>query len=384
MAVALQLADDVASIALGGVELVYLLVSAITVTFSAVGALVAARHPRNAIGWIFIGAAMSTGIGGLASSFVEHRLQEGTAEDTLVGFAAAYAGASWIPFILVPVTFLLLLFPDGRLPSHRWRFVAWCAGAGIVAVFFTEVASEPIDDFPNVQNPFAIDSQLIEPLTNLSLLLMLVGIFGSVISVVVRFRRAGHVRRQQIKWLATVGAVVAVTFPVTVVLYDVVGAQIADATFMLTVLGLPAATGIAILRHRLYDIDLLINRALVYGFLTAALALVYVGSVVGLQATLRTLTGQESTLAVVASTLAIAALFNPLRGRVQRFVDRRFYRRKYDARKTLESLSTKLRNETELDTLSGDVIGVVRETMQPEHVSVWLRPDTASKGRPTE
>jgi hypothetical protein len=142
---------------------------------------------------------------------------------------------------------------------------------------------------------------------------------------------------------------------------------------------IPAATGIAILKYRLYEIDLLINRTLVYGSLTATLALVYVGSVVVLQGAFRALTGQESQLVVVATTLAIAALFNPLRRRIQGFVDRRFYRRKYDAAKTLAAFSAKLRDETDLDALNAELVGVVRETMQPSHVSLWLRPDPISK-----
>jgi hypothetical protein len=138
--------------------------------------------------------------------------------------------------------------------------------------------------------------------------------------------------------------------------------------------------GIAVLKYRLYDIDLLINRTLVYGALTALLVGVYVGSIVVLQGLLRALTGQESQLAIVASTLAVAALFNPLRRRIQSFIDRRFYRRKYDARKTLEAFSAKLRDETDLETLNNELVGVVRETMQPAHVSLWLRPDTPRKG----
>src|SRR5687767_6242058 len=142
----------------------------------------------------------------------------------------------------------------------------------------------------------------------------------------------------------------------------------------------PIAVGFAILRYRLYDVDILINRALVYGSLTATLVALYFGGIVVMQRVFILLTGQQSTLAVVASPLLIAALFTPLRRRIQSFIDRRFYRRKYDARKTLEAFSTKLKNETDLEALNNDLVGVVRETMQPAHVSLWLRPATATKG----
>jgi hypothetical protein len=207
-------------------------------------------------------------------------------------------------------------------------------------------------------------------------------LFASAANLVVRFRRSGSVERQQIKWLALAALLIPVWFltnaPIQAVapnLFLVVDSLVVSAL-------IPLAAGIAILRYRLYDIDVIINRALVYASLTVTLALVYVGSVVSLQAALRALTVQESTLAVVASTLAIAALFNPLRRGVQGFVDRRFYRRKYDAAKTLETFSGRLRDETDLDTLGDDLVGVVKETMQPAHVSLWLRtPSNGTAGR---
>jgi hypothetical protein len=208
---------------------------------------------------------------------------------------------------------------------------------------------------------------------------------ASALSVIVRARRAGRVERQQIKWLAYGGAVVVGTMFVGG-LISIWSVAVSIAVTTVALLGLPISTGIAIVRHRLYDIDLLINHTLVYGALTALLAVVYFGGVTATQAIFRTLTGQEEQpqLAVVVSTLVIAALFNPLRHRIQAFIDRRFYRRKYDAAKTLETFSARLRDETDLDALNSELVEVVRETMQPAHVSLWLRPDTTSKGQQTD
>jgi hypothetical protein len=207
----------------------------------------------------------------------------------------------------------------------------------------------------------------------------------SALSLVVRYRRAGGVERQQLKWFA-LAAVLAAAYIVGELtgLKRLVGGTAWNLLDAATNTALYVAVGVAILRHRLYDIDLIINRALVYGSLTVLLATTYVGSVVGLQAVLRVLSGQESTLAVVASTLLIAALFNPLRRRVQGLVDRRFYRRKYDAAKTLAAFNARLREETDLEALSDDVVEVARGTVQPAHVSLWLRPDTASRGQQME
>jgi hypothetical protein len=204
-------------------------------------------------------------------------------------------------------------------------------------------------------------------------------------SVVVGRRKARGVERQQIKWLLYAGAIFFVGIFLKNTIFSLLGGVpwgmwVGNLLVAVGGLGGPIAIGIAILRYRLYEIDLIINRTLVYGSLTAMLVALYFGGIVVLQRVFVILTGQQSTLAVVASTLAIAALFVPLRRRVQGFVDRRFYRRKYDARKTLEAFSTKLKNETDLESLNNDLVGVVRETMQPAHVSLWLRPETTPKG----
>jgi len=200
---------------------------------------------------------------------------------------------------------------------------------------------------------------------------MYVGIFGAVASVVVRYRRAARVQRQQIKWLATASAILALVLPIDVALSSVLGGA-AFVASTVAVLGLPVAVGIAILRHRLYDVDVVINRALVYGALTAALAATYLGAVLLLQLLLSGVTANNG-LAIAGSTLAVAALFQPARRRIQALVDRRFYRRKYDAARTLERFGAQLRDEVNLDALGDELRAVVAETMQPAHVTLWLR-----------
>ena len=225
------------------------------------------------------------------------------------------------------------------------------------------------------------------------LILMLLGWSVGLVAQAVRYRQVDSRQRTQTKWVLLVIAgacagyasvyLPGVFLPASGrvrLLYDLFGFSL----FWLLALPIPVALIIAMLRYSLFDVNVLINRTLVYGTLTVALILVYIGSVVLLQALFRTVIGSESQLAIVASTLAIAALFVPLRRRVQGFVDRRFYRRKYDARKKLEAISAKLRDETDLEALNNDLVGVVRETMQPAHVSLWLRPDTAPKGGQTE
>jgi hypothetical protein len=349
------------------------IISAIALVFAGVGSLIATRHPGNAIGWIFLSVGVTAGLAEVAHAYADYWVGGNGGSEALAKTAAWYGSLSWIPFILVPATFLLLLFPDGRLFSPRWRPIAWCAALGIAGGFVTQgLTPGPLEDYPELMNPYGVDSSVLDPLTGLSFLALIVGIGGSAASLIVRFRRASGEERVQIKWLALAGAIVAVIFPIALVLYDVWGEAVSNVAIMLSVLSLPVAAGVAILRYRLYDIDVVINRTLVYGALTVILAATYLVSVLLLQLLLNGLTG-DSGLAVAASTLAVAALFRPARTRVQDVVDRRFYRRKYDAARTLTVFSARLRDEVDLEALTAELRAVVDEAMRPAHVSLWLR-----------
>jgi hypothetical protein len=346
----------------------------LAVVFAAVGLLIARHQPGNAIGWLFLGAAVTAGIANLSNAYADAWVDSKIGGPELLGRTAAwYESLSWIPWILVPTTFLLLLFPDGHLVSRRWRWVGRTAAIAIGGAFVTQgLAPGAVEDYAQVQNPYGVHSPLLDPLTGLAFALMVVAIVGSPASLIVRFRRSQGELRQQIKWLAFAACVAAITFVLALILYDVVGEDVANAAIMLGVLGLPVAAAIAILRYRLYDVDVVINRALVYGALTALLAGAYLGTVLVLQLMLSGVT-QGSGLAVAASTLGVAALFRPARSRIQASVDRRFYRRRYDAQITLEAFTARLRDQLELAAVSGDLRGVVRDTLQPAHVSLWLR-----------
>jgi hypothetical protein len=348
--------------------------------FSVVGAIIASRQPRNAIGWLFCSVGVTIGLNSFAGDYAEFWLASGFGPDS-VGETAAWL-SSWLWFLLVyvPMSFLLLLFPDGRPPSPRWRPVAWGVALGTAGgVVGYALRAGPLVDFPHIANPYGVDSPVVGMVGVAGSIVGAGSMVSSAVSLIVRLRRAESVERQQIKWLAYGGAVMVGILGAggLITLWSVPASIV---VMSVSLLGLPVFTGIAIVKYRLYDIDLLINRTLVYGALTAMLVLVYLCGVVFLQYLFRTLAGGESQLAIVASTLAIAALFEPLRRRVQVFIDRRFYRRKYDARKTLEAFSTKLRDETDLDALNDDLVGVVRDTMQPAYASLWLRPETGAKG----
>jgi hypothetical protein len=350
--------------------------------FSTVGALVASRRPENPIGWLFCSGAFIWIVGELALEYGVYALI--TAPGTLpAGAWAAWFGgwARGMGWFLI-VMFLLLLFPTGRLPSPRWRPVLWGA-VGYIGFFTLVVWLSPVSADTRLQefvrNPLGLEIAIMNLLVDLLYLTIPLLVVVSGTAVIVRFRRSRGDERQQLKWFAYAVAVMVVVFVIWFSLELAGLVPLSALAFTVPLLGLPIAVGIAILKYRLYDIDFLINRTLVYGALTVTLVALYFGGIVLLQGAFRALTGQNSTLAVVASTLVIAALFSPLRRRIQGFIDRRFYRKKYDAAKTLEAFSAKLRDETDLDALNAELVGVVRETMQPTHVSLWLRPDTASR-----
>jgi hypothetical protein len=298
--------------------------------------------------------------------------------------------ANWLPIapVFVAPCFLFLLFPDGRPASSRWRPIVWAVAAvAVVAILGGALDPGRLYSFPTVRNPLDLG----EPLGKVASVANDVTDFAaipvflvSLASMVARLRRARGRERLQLKWVAYAAALTATSFAASFLAGLLTDWRVpADAFFLLSVAGfacIPVAASVAILRHRLYDIDAIINRTLVYGTSSVVLAPVYLGGVVSLQQIFVVLTGQSSQLAIVASTLAIAALFNPLRRRIQGFIDRRFYRRKYDAAKTLARFSSKLREETDLDALNDELVAIVRETVQPAHVSLWLRSAPAPDG----
>jgi hypothetical protein len=351
------------------------------VSFSVIGALIASHRPENPIGWIFLAVGCCYGLLSAGDEYAIYALLTNPGALAL-GAEASWLGQwIWAPGLGLILVFLPLLFPDGHPPSPRWRPVGWLGGLSIVlAVVSSTIVLWP-ERGPALVTGDESPSHVLDVVLLFAAVPMLfVAGLGAVISLLVRFRRAREEERQQIKWFASAAALTLIWIIVfgQSTLRGLPEAMVALSS-LLVIPSIPIATGVAILRYRLYDIDAIINRTLVYGSLTVILVGLYFGGIVVLQRVFVLLTGERSTLAVVTSTLLIAALFNPLRRRIQGFIDRRFYRRKYDAAKTLEAFSAKLRDETDLDALSGDLVGVVRETMQPAHVSLWLRPDAAPR-----
>ena len=361
--------------------------------FPVVGALIASKRPENPIGWIclIVGLfwmlfGMEEGIGAYASA------RFGQVRPSLT-IEALNQGIWALPVGLLGI-YMILLFPDGKLPSRRWRPLAWISGALIALICVTfPLSPGPLGEHPGYSNP--LGQEWLSPFVDVwefVVLLLPLCILASALSLIFRYRRSGGEAREQIRWLAFAACFVAATYlggllarflfapeSLKAGVPEPSWVSLIDSLSSLIYASIPTAIGFAVLRYRLYDIDIIINRALVYGSLTVTLVVVYLGGVISLQGLFRAVTGQRSQLTIVAITLAIAAFFNPARRRLQAFIERRFYRRKYDARKTLETFSAKLRDETDLEALSEELAGVVGETMQPAHVSIWLRPDEAPR-----
>ena len=347
------------------------------VTSAVVGAVVASRRPRNPVGWFFLGSSMSLTLAEFTSEYALYGLRTEPGSLPLAGAMAWPQAWLWVPGVALSLIFLPLYFPHGRLLSRRWRWVVrlaavFCAYSAVVSAFLSGKA----DPEAGIANPLlvAVPGPVVRLLEGLEVVFLISVLLASAASLVVRFRRSRGEERQQMKWLAYVAALM----PFLIVLaYRFPAADYAAGVVFASV---PVVVGVAVLKYRLYDIDVLINRTLVYGVLTAVLVAVYLGSVVVLRGMVFGFTGGSSQLVVVASTLAVAAMFSPLRRRIQGFIDRRFYRSRYDAAKALGAFSAKLRNETDLDHLGDELIRVVRGTMHPEHASLWIRhPSEARK-----
>lgn len=384
----MNVADPVMRPSVGGID--GLLIFLPFLAFPIVGALVASKRPRNPIGWICLTAGLFWMLIVLGDQSTAYGLATTGSPPGPVMLDALTLFA-WVPPVGLLGAFMVMLFPDGRLPSRRWRPLAWFSG---VAILLASVALElepgRLPYRGGVRNPLGIEGHpWIQVVAVICILLLPLCIIASAFSLISRYRRSSREVRQQIKWLAFAASFVGVTYLSALIS----GLFLApDSLFtegkspawvsllfnavLISYAGIPTAIGIAILKYRLYDIDILINRTLVYGSLTATLAAFYFAGVAATQTTFRAITGQEQQpqLAVVISTLAIAALFGPLRRRIQNVIDRRFYRRKYDAARILATFSTRLREEVDLKSLSDDLLEVVRETVQPAHVSLWLRP----------
>jgi hypothetical protein len=352
--------------------------------FMAVGMLILNKQPRNAIGWVLLAIGLIWGLADAAFTYSVFSWARDGARLPGAGVAMAVSSASWVPQIGLSGTFLLLLFPDGKPPSPRWKPWAWLSGVALVApMIVLTFMPGPLDNPPleDVHNPLGIESLggLLDALAA-SIVLVPLSILGCAVAMIQRFRRSRGVERLQMKWLAGAAAVCAAIYLVAMALSLNHPWSTEETPFWIGVIQdtafvsfslIPVAMGFAVLRYRLYEIDVIINRTLVYGALSAVLAGVYAICVVVIPQALGV--GGDSELVVAGSTLAVAALFQPLRRRIQGFIDRRFYRRKYDAAKAVEAFAKRLRNEVDLEAMRADLTAAVQETMQPRRVSLWLR-----------
>ena len=344
------------------------------VGYAAVGALIAARHPRNAVGWLFCAVGVAVPASSVVYAYATYGVvTDGLPADELAAWVFAWSGDS----LLILIVLLLLLFPTGHFVSGGWaRFGKATVALVAVSALVTALDPGPLYNFETVANPLGVDAAagLLDTLGGLRSVFSVAFVVAAV-SLLARFRAADAIERQQIKWLAAAVALSAVMVLTLIVLeasietYRGLAEVVTSAVALLALAPIPAGVGIAMLRHRLYDVDVVIRRTLIYAALTATLAAGYLGCVLLAQVII----GAESSFAIALSTLAMAALFRPARARIQELVDRRFFRRRYDAALTLEAFGGRLRDELDLDAVGADLRAVAQDTLQPAHVSLWLR-----------
>jgi hypothetical protein len=356
-----------------------LLVAAVSA--ATVGALVGSRRPAHPVGWLLLGLGLLVVGNVVVSGYVTYGLLVRPGALPAASYLAGVANSIQVLWVAC-VSFILLLTPTGSLPSPRWRWWARVAAAApVLLVLLAAVDPQPmLPEHPEVENPLAVavPTGLLLAVAAVAAVLVLATLVAAAGSLVVRFRRARGTERQQLRWLAVGAALAAMALLVAVA----AGAMGRDGV-VLAALGtcvalLPLATGAAILRYRLYDLDRILSRTLAYGLLTVLLGGGYAGIVLGLGQLL----GRESSLVVATATLAVAAVFQPTRRRIQALVDRRFNRRRYDAAQTIQAFSARLRQQVDLDSLTGELLSLVEQTMQPTQVSLWLRPQTDRLAHP--
>ena len=380
------------SLGSSGADLVVGIATAVVLlAFPVAGVVIATRQPANPIGWILL--AIGAGWGALAGAtgYADYGIRLHPGSLPAADIAAVLTVSVWAPPVGLTGTFLLLLFPDGRLPGARWRWIAYVGAAATAACTAASLLDPDVlknSPYASTQNPIGVDALGgVIAVLDYSVVVLALTMVASAASLVVRFRRAGMVEREQVKWLAAAAAVSAWIYLVDLCISVVAGGTgpepvwrvLLDDAFVLSVGLIPVAIGVAVLRYHLYEIDVIIRRTLVYAALVSVLALLYLAGVFGIQAVVRSLSGQSGTLAVTVSTLIVAVAFQPLRSRIQRAVDHRFYRGRYDAARTLESFSGRLREQVEIETVSGEVLEIVRQTLQPVHATIWLKPPEAER-----
>ena len=372
------------SLILPGTELIperpslfdFLTFSLTFIAFPSVGLLVAWNRPANPIGWLFLVIALGVTISVAAGEYADRHIHTGLTLPA-VEIIAWVGSWSWIITMGLALTFAVLLFPTGRLPDRHWRPIAWFSALAVgLAAAGEALRPGPLSDFEqsSLERPVALEGALgsvMQTVADAGMLAIVALGAVSIGSLVLRFRRGGHTERQQLKWFLYAAAL----FLAGLAAASILQTSIAWSVALLGLAAIPVAAGIAILRHRLFDIDLVINRTLVYGSLSLVLGGVYVALVLSLQALITPWLGTD-TVAVALSTLAVAALFGPARRRVQAAVDRRFYRSRYDAQRTLATFATRLRDEVDLTNLAAELVDTAQHSVQPASASVGLRERT--------